>query len=452
MFSKGKRPLVTGALALAASGILARLLGTVYRIVLVRTAGEEVLGLMQMTMPLYHLAIGVATMGLNVAITQLVADAMGRRRPHDALSYVRTAFFVVAGSSLVIAVLLWVLAPLIAERFFGEPRLRYAISCLGFLLIPAAICSVLRGSVQGWGGLPYIAAASLVEVILRVPGVLFLLSVMLPMGMGPAAAAIILGMVVGEIGSLLILGKKVRSLARVTRDSRKISTSPGRWSLQGGRLLLGRGWPVAASNLLNSAMGLINAAMVPRQLMLAGMTQSQATQAFGQISGMVLPMLYMPMVLIAPITQVVIPAVAERMARDRRGAVGKLLRKAFFVAGVVATVSAGMYWFGPEMLGKVLYNAPHIAPLIRPLAIAAPFAFLGSVAGGTLYGLGHTGPVMIHVFAGNVVRFLLIWQLASDPAWGVFGAIWALVADHVVTSTLHLVSLVWHLRCSGSLG
>lgn len=449
MFFKGKRPLVTGALALTASGIVARLLGTLYRIFLVRMAGEEVLGLLQMTMSLYHLAIGVATMGLSVAITQLVADAIGRRRQQDALVYMQTAFVIVVSASLAIAGLFWLSAPAIAQRFFADPRLEHAISSLGFLLIPAAICGVLRGIVQGWGGLPYIAVAGLLEVVLRVPGVLILLRFMLPFGIEVAVAAIIVGMVVGEAGSLVFLGAKVHSLVQGARSIRRKSR-PERWRWRTAKQLLSLGVPVAASNLLNSAMGLINAAMVPRQLIIAGLTQSQATQAFGQISGMVLPMLYMPMVLIGPVTQVVIPAVAERMAQKRRDAVGALLRKAFAIAGGVAVVSAIAFWFFPELLGKILYNAPHIAPLIRPLAIAAPFAFLGSVAGGTLYGLGHTGAVMVHVFAGNVTRFLLIWLLVSDPAWGVFGAIWALVADHAVTSLLHLAGMVWYLRRASS--
>lgn len=450
MSKGGRRPLIAGALALATSGAVARVIGALYRIALVRTAGDEVLGLFQMTMPLYHLAIGLATMGFHIAIVRLVADSLGRRRPGEARAYIRFGLTAVGSCGALVALLLWFTAPLMSERFFGDPRLTTPIAYLGFLLVPAAVCAVLRGSVQGWGGLSHVALANTVEAALRVPGVLILLSLFLPLGMGPAAAAIVVGMVVGEVGSLFILGAKTRFLLSEV-NSRRADVSQGpAWNWRSGKALFALGLPVMVSNLLNNTMSLINAAMVPKQLMIAGLSQSEATGAFGQMSGMVVPMLYMPMVLIAPITQVIIPAVAERMAQNRRDRVKELLQKAFLAAGAVSLVSSAAFWFIPQMLGQLLYGAPHIADLVRPLAAAAPFVFLGAVAGGTLYGLGRTGAVMINVFAGNVVRFLLILVLVSDPAWGILGAVWALVADCAATAILNLSCLGWLIHLSRS--
>ncbi len=441
MPKKNRRPLVAGALALATSGAIARVIGAVYRIILVRTAGEEILGLFQMTMPLYHLAIGAATLGFHIALVQLVADSLGRRQPGDAKAYIRFALMGVTVGGVCIAVALWVTAPFLAERFFGDPRLETPIAYLGFLLIPAAICGVLRGSVQGWGGLPTVALANTTEAALRVPGVLVLLSLFLPFGAGPAAAAIVIGMVVGEVGSLGILGSKARTLLRSVDNSRADYPQGPIWDWGYGKTLLALGLPVMVSGLLNNTMGLINAAMIPKQLMLAGLSQSEATAAFGQMSGMVVPLLYMPMVVIAPISQVMIPAVAERMARNRREKVDELLRKAFLAAGVVSVLASAAFWFLPSHLGQLVYAAPHIAPLLRPLALASPFVFFGMLGGGTLYGLGRTGTVMVNVFAGNAARFLVILTLVSDPRWGILGASWAIVADCAVTAILHLLSL-----------
>lgn len=197
-------------------------------------------------------------------------------------------------------------------------------------------------------------------------------------------------------------------------------------------------------------MGLVNAALVPRRLLAAGLTQSEATQAFGQISGMVAPLLYMPMVLIGPITQVMVPAVAELTAKGRRDGVQRLLRKAFLAAGAVSAATAGALWLFPVEIGRILYNAPHVAPLIRPTAVAAPLVFFATVSRGILYGLGRTGAVMVNVLAGNVTRCLLIYLLVPNPAWGIRGAAWALVADCAVTAVLNLVCLACFMGRAGS--
>ena len=172
------------------------------------------------------------------------------------------------------------------------------------------------------------------------------------------------------------------------------------------------------SVMLNSIMSVVNAALVPRQLQAAGLTQSEAAQAFGEVTGMVAPMLYFPMMAIGPIIQVVTPAVAERMGAKQYGRVADLLRKAFFIAGAVGAVFSAVLFLVPGLIGRVLYGAPHIAPLVRPLSVAAPFVYLGMVCSGVLHGLGQMAPVTANVFAGNVARCVLICTLVSRPGWG----------------------------------
>ncbi|MCR4425213.1 MAG: oligosaccharide flippase family protein [Firmicutes bacterium] len=449
MPKRGRRTLVIGAVALAASGGVTRVVGAVYRVLLVRIAGAEVLGLFQMTMPLYRLAFSVATMGLQVAVVRLVADGLGRKRPQDVRAYVRSSLGAVAVSGLTVALLLALGAPQLAMFLFKDERLAPVIACLGALLIPAAMSAVLRGIVQGSGNMPYIAAANAAEAVIRVPGVVVALSVFLPAGMGPAATGIVAGMLAGELGSLAILGVKARSTVAGLAQRPGAALLDSRPSWRHSRALFRLGIPAMMSGLLNSVMGLINAAIIPRRLLIAGLTQSQATQAFGQMSGMVVPMLYMPMMLVAPVTQVIIPAVAERMARGMQEGVRRLLGKAFLVAGAIGLTSAGIFSLIPGQIGQILYGAPHIAPLIRPLAVAAPFVYLGAVAGGTLYGLGQTSAVMVNVLAGDLTRYAVTCALVSNPAWGILGAVWALTADCAVTAILNLSCLGWFMSEKG---
>ncbi len=446
----GKRTLVAGAVTLALAGAVTRGIGAVYHVVIVRVVGAEALGLFQMAMPVYRLASGVASIGFHVAVVRLIADSLGRRRPDEARAYARSAVMAAMISGPVVGLLLCFAAPYLATFLFKDIRLALPIICLGMLLIPATISTILRGIVRGFGAAPSLAGASIAEAVLRVPGALAMLAVFLPFGMGSAASAMIGGMIVGELGSLAVLGFKTRSLmANRSLDepllSRGLPPSRLRRDSPHGRALLRLGIPAMVSGLLNSLISLVNAALIPRQLQNAGLTQSGAAQAFGQVTGMVAPLLYLPMLLVGPIIQVVTPAVAERMGSGRNDRVLELLRKAFCIAGAVGVVFAGILALAPSHIGHILYGAPHIAALIRPLSVAAPFVYLGMVASGVLYGLGHVAAVTVSVFAGNLTRCILICTLVPRPAWGILGAVWALVADHVVTAVLNIACLGWFM-------
>jgi Na+-driven multidrug efflux pump len=51
--------------------------------------------------------------------------------------------------------------------------------------------------------------------------------------------------------------------------------------------------------------------------------------------------------------------------------------------------------------------------------------------------------VTVSVFAGNLIRCILIYAMV--PARGILGAVWALVADHVVTAVLNIACLGWFM-------
>jgi len=450
MARSSRRPLVAGAVALALSGAVASAIGGVYHIVVVRMAGAEAIGLFQMAMPVYRLAAGAASLGFNIAVVRLIANSLGRGRPDEARRHARTALRAAAASGPAACLLLWLVASRLAVSLFREPRLIPAMTGLGLLLVPTNIGSVLAGIVQGFGGTPSLAWAGVVEAVVRVPTALALVTLLAPWGTGAMAAGMIGGMIAGELGSLAALWRKARPLLGQGHPSRPALPAGGQAypTAPAETALLKLGIPLMVSGLLNSVVGLINTSLVPRQLQAAGLTQGAATQAFGQMAGMVTPLLHMPMLLVGPVLQVVIPAIAELTGSGRHDRVIRLLRKAFLLAGAAGIAAAALFTLAPAHIAQMLYGAPHIAPLIRPLAVAAPVLYIGMIAGGVLIGLGQVGPVTVNVFAGNLTRTILIVALASRPSWGILGAIWALVADHSVTAVLHIACLGWFLTGS----
>lgn len=447
-----RRPLVAGAVTLLASGLFIRLISTVYRIALVRIAGEDILGLFQLTLPIYRLGWTLATAGLHVAINQLTADATGRRDLHGAARLRDVGIKLTLFSAFAVSLALYLGSDFIAAEILTDPRTRLPLALMGTLLFPAALSAAYRGVLQGEQRMGPIAASTALEVALRSPVVLYSVAVLAPMGLDWGATAIVFGLTVGEIASLILLVWMARSILRQDplavepRTRRKRSPFVLVDFIPYCRRLLRIGLPVMGSGVLNNVLSIVSVAIIPRRLGLAGLSMEEAVRAFGRLSGMAIPILYMPMVVISPIVQVLEPAVANRRAQRGSQAIRPIVTKAYLVAAGMGVVTTACFLLIPEKLGQLLYSVHGLGSLIKPLAVAAPFAYIGYVTSGTLYGLGRTGTVMINSAVGNLARLSLIWTLASQPEWGIVGVTWGVVADYAVTSVLNVLSLPRAIR------
>lgn len=451
-----RRPLLAGAATLFLAGVFTRLVGTLYRILLVRSAGEDILGLFQMVMPVYRVAFTLATLGLPIAIARLSADALGRKDETRAQRLCRVGVTLIGFSSAAIAIALWASSGLLAVDVLTDPRTRLPLSLLGLLLFPAALSAGYRSVLQGRERMGPVAVSTSVEALVRSPLVLYAVAVFMPLGTAWGAAGIVLGLTVGEIASLAVLIWAVRqanikgSLALPAALSPKSERAKASARfvfidhIPVGRRLLRVGLPVGGSGLINNLLNLFSVAVIPRSLALAGYTMEEAVRAYGRLSGMAMPLMYMPMVAVWPIIQVLVPAVSNRVAKGGVAAIRPMLRKAFWVAGAVGGAAALAFATLPDHLGVWLYGVADLEGLVRPLAVAAPVAYVGYVAQGILYGLGRTGLVMVNSVIGNCVRLALIWSLA--PSRGIEGVLWAMMADYGVTAALNLVLLPSAIR------
>lgn len=469
-----RRPLLAGAAALFLAGIANRFIGTVYRVLLVRAAGEDVVGLFQMTMPVYRIVATLATAGIPVAIARLSADALGKRDYPSARRYFHVGLSVTTATAAAAALLLLVTHRLWAYTVMTDSRTAIALAVLPFLLVPAALSASLRGVLQGQERLAPVAFSSFAEATSRVPVVLLLVTLLLPLGADWAAGGIAAGLVAGEMVSVYYLARAVRGSwdrpesrkskrglvgSRSTKASRSDRGTPYGPRL-GFRLrqaftpfwtpkelpvvyrLAGIAAPVLLSGLVNGILGMFNVALIPRELIEAGYAPREATALYGRLFGMALPTLYMPMVAVHPLVHAAIPAVAKRLAEGRTRSVARLLAQCFTVAIVVAVAAAVAFWRYGESIGSLLYGVSGLGSLITPLAFAAPFVYIGHIAAGILYGMGRTGITLFNAVAGSGLRLVLIYLLVGDPRWGIHGALWAVVADYALTAVLDVAALM----------
>lgn len=468
-----ERPLLKSALLLMAAGAVTRAIGMVYRIVIVRWAGPEALGLFQMVMPVFRAASTMATFRLPVALTRLTADGLAKGDVEAVIKARRLTAVMITTLTVLTGVAVLAAAPFLANRYLTDPRTEKLILLLPLAFVPSALTGIFRGFAEGRQNMKSTAAGQVAEQLVRVPVVLVLLSQWAARGVEYLAAALVIGLGVGEIVGLItaIVLSGWWSLTREYGDPRRRrwrwpADGPRRlrrkplWrravrpffividELQTARALFSVAMPLWLATMINTAAQMINVSLIPRRLLTAGFSMAVATELYGQLTGMVMPLLYMPMLVVFPVTTVLTPAIADAMAVGNHAVARRQFVKAVGGSLAVGIGTAAACLAFPAAIPGILYDMPDIAPLVRVVGLAAPFAYVGAVFSSVLHALGRTNLLLGNFVVTTVLRLVLIYYLTADPDLGIAGALWAVNADYALTAVLNGWACVRHLRRS----
>nr|WP_035989345.1 polysaccharide biosynthesis protein [Brevibacillus borstelensis] len=166
-----KNSFLAGAFILAMAGILSKVIGMFYRIPLQEIVGDNGLGLYQEVYPLYLTFLILATAGVPVALSRVIAEALAEGKQGTVSQILARSMVLMGGIGLVLFAILYVSSPLIA-RMMGNPHLIEPIRAISLSLLFVPLIAVLRGFFYGHQKMMYVGLSQIVEQSLRVAFIL----------------------------------------------------------------------------------------------------------------------------------------------------------------------------------------------------------------------------------------------------------------------------------------
>lgn len=142
-----------GAAILTIGVIIMKLLGFIYKIPLGNILGDEGYSMFLSAYNIYNVFFALATAGLPVALSRLVAeaDANGRARQEEKTFRVaRRTFFVIG---LVFALILFLLPDWLAATYLENPDAAPGIRAMAPAILLVCLVSAYRGYCQGNGNM-----------------------------------------------------------------------------------------------------------------------------------------------------------------------------------------------------------------------------------------------------------------------------------------------------------
>ncbi|WP_339319275.1 stage V sporulation protein B [Paenibacillus sp. FSL R10-2734] len=450
-----KQSFIQGTLILLAAGIINRMLGFIPRIALPRIIGAEGVGLYQLAYPFFIVLATVITGGLPLAIAKMVAEAEGENRPEKSRQILRTGLALSVGLGVFFTIVALLSASWVSNVILTDRRVYYTFIAMIPMIGIVAVSAIYRGYFQGRQNMIPSALSSVFESIIRIFFMLWFSWLLLPKGIALAAAGAMLGVTVGEIGGMLAIlwqyyviskrDKKTNPIpAQLAIEQEVILSDPKGVKSNSPilRRLLGVSIPVTASRLVGSFSYLLESIITVRSLALAGIATAAATSQYGALQGMVIPLLLLPGALTSSLAVSLVPSLSEAAARKDLPTIHKRMHQALRLALVTGAPFAVLMYVLAVPLCSLLYGNADIAPMLKLMAPFALFLYVQAPLQAALQAMDRPGRALINTLIGAVVKIILIVILASQPEYGIYGAIIAIMVNSVLVTLLHGYSVV----------
>lgn len=428
---------------LLAAGIVNRILGFIPRIALPRIIGAEGVGIYQLGYPFFLVLMTLITGGIPLAIAKLVSEAETEGKPQNSQFVLRISLGLTVGLGILFMMMCLWLAPWVTRTILTDSRVYYTFVSMSPMLIIVAVSSVYRGYFQGRQNMIPSATSSIIETLVRIVCTLWFSYLLLPRGIAFAAAGAMLGVMAGEFIGLLAL------LLQYHRDQRSTSVqSPQQPETRDNRIskglftrLVGITVPVTAGRLVGSFSYLLESIITAQSLALAGVITAVATAQYGALQGMIIPLLLLPGVLTSSLAVSLVPSLSEAAARKDQITIHKRLNQTIRLALVTGAPFAVIMYVLAEPLCLMLYNNTEISAMLRTMAPFALFLYVQAPLQATLQALDRPGRALFNILVGAVIKLFLIWYLTSQPEYGIYGAIIAIIINSVIVTFLHGLSV-----------
>lgn len=440
-----KQTFIQGTLILVAAGIINRILGFIPRVMLPRIIGAEGVGIYQLGYPFFIVLMTIITGGIPLAVSKIVSEAEAASNPKASQTVLRISLGLTVTLGIVFMLLSILFAPWITQNILTDPRVYHTFVSMSPMLVIVAVSSVYRGYFQGKQNMIPSALSSIVETLARIVCVLWFSFLLLPKGIEFGAAGAMLGVMAGEFIGLLIL------LWQYHAENRKENMTEPEYMVEPDsphepaniptkgvlHRLLKITIPVTAGKLVGSFSYLFESIITAQSLALAGFATSIATAQYGALQGMIIPLLLLPSALTASLAVSLVPSLSEAAARKDMITIHKRLNQTIRLALVTGAPFSVLMFILAAPLCLLLYNDQNISSMLHLMAPFALFIYVQAPLQVALQALDHPGKALRNTLIGSAIKLFLIWYLASQPEFGILGAVIAIIANSIIVTMLH---------------
>lgn len=431
------------AALLTGADVVLRLAGMGLRIWLANALGGEGMGLYQLVLAVYSLFVTLATSGVSVAATRLMAEELSRSRAEA-----RGMLLRLLGAALLLGSAAWAgqfgLAELAAAWWLGDVRAAGALRAAAFGLPWMAVSAVLRGFFIARRQVGPNVVSQLVEQTVRISAIWFALGRGRALDVGGKCTAVLAATALSETVSacLMLLFYRREAVSA-------FGAGPARRPMDPAKRLWEILWPVEGGRCLASALHTAENMLVPACLtvyLLDAGGRSAAVAQYGNLKGMALPLLTFPFGLLGSLSVLLMPEITQAHIRGETGRLSALLDRMLRLTGYFSALAGAVFWVWGTAAARLFYgpDGAEAGFYLTVLGPAMPLMYLESMVDGAMKGVGEQKAVFRYSLWDAVLRIAGVMVLL--PRFGMKGFLFVILLSSVYTCLANTARL---LRVSG---
>ena len=438
-----------GAAILAASAILVKVIGAIYRIPLGNILSDEVMADYNSAYNIYNFFLTISTAGLPVALSKTISEANALGRHNQVQRTFRVAFVTFLILGLLSFFCMTVLAAPMAQIVISNPKAVYCVMALAPSVLCVCIMSAFRGYFQGHFNMMPTGISQVIEAFFKlVVGLalaLFLVNVIQKPELGSVGA--IIGVSCGSVVALLyILFLFFRDRKRRQRIH---ATDRPDGSMRILSNLLKLAIPITLGSAATSLVTLIDTKLVMSQLQsvyqtVDGLGKEAALDAARGLYGIyskTMSIYNLPFSMMVPLTACIIPAVSASLARRDHLGAQKVSESALRIGLLLALpMGMGLFALGGPIMGLLFptIDVSVAGPLLSVLGLASIFVALQLLCNSILQANGMVNLPILAVIIGGVVKVVVNFILVGNPNIRINGAPVGTLTCFIVISALEI--------------
>ncbi len=429
-----KKSVGHGAFILILSGLICKFFGGLFRLPLTNIIGMEGIGIFQMIMSIYSLALVFVSGGVTNALSKLVSSARARGDHKIIGSYLRYGLLFSLGLGILFAVLFFLLSrPLAAVQGIDEGANCYLL--VAIILPLGGFVGVMRGLMQGYNNMTPTAVSQIIEQVAK-------------FGFGLVFAYLLsrAGVARGVFGAFLgILTSEV--LASIYLAYRGLQIKNLEFNKAGRREFFVASLPLSFGGVIVPLAHAIEALFIISLLTRAGLSKAVATSLYGLQTGVVGAILNFPLIISVAVAVSLLPNISFLVAKGDRQGQKLLIEKSFLamwyillplVVGIMA-VAGGLYpIIYPGLLdgfNKIALQLTYLSGL--SIILTAIMQFLLSI----LQANGYYSYSLAFSLIGGIGKIAFIFIFAPMPQISIYAIAISNIVLSLIVSICVLIKL-----------
>lgn len=421
-------------LMLMIAQVLIKILGFVYRLVIINIEGFGDIGngYYSTGYQIYSLLLTLSSVGIPTVISKLVSEKVAIGDHKAAHRIFTTSLKVFTGIGIIMSLCLFFGADLIATNIINVEGVKYTLMALAPAIMFVAASAVLRGYFAGLGTMKPTSVTQTLEQFLNcLLTITFVYAtigkdtaVMAAAGNLSSTVAIIIAFIY-----IVIFYKKQRKDILEDCKNQTIETEH-KTTKQILKTIFAISIPMTIGSLVAELNATIDTITVSNciQTAFAGLEGGKAAleQKAMELSGMVSKVetiIRLPLAINAAFCTALVPAIAASLAKkDEKTAMKRLSFSLFLTIIIIAPCVVGLITLAEPILKTIYPNSYEGARLLAITSISMVFVALSYVINGGLYGIGKTHVPAISLAIGALVKIGLNIVLISNPRINIYGS------------------------------